>query len=585
MWKTPASALHVLPVYIEERHSGSFYFLADNLDWDTSYHLLLFDHHSDAGEVFNSDYVRRELAASGPGGREVLFSLLKKRGAVQDSNWYEPLMPKPVTAVTWVPGPVLSRAQARRAMAHVREKINGHEEAAPRESGDLSKLVVVRDFAGQKAVTAFDLPVAASLDLDYFNGVPDGDLESAVDRVFDYLLSIDRLAVLTIAVSTMYHPSPGRATRVFELALRRCLYIVNARLRMEPFADNGPDLSPEAAALYKKKSRPPSLLQEGMTVGVRDLIAECAGLMQVENESGKWQRLVESWKKESASRPRLRVLGSIVKIESDGFSIIGKRNDITLSLEHADGTEGWETVRWRALVPAGARFNLVGDGASFARGAPRHVFYREKELPNLKGRTSLTLDDIRPVFAGLTGMGTIRLCAETGEGPLARRTPLARITSMEGETFVGRLTGAFGLPYAFGAGMLCRGGVPVPDALYAADCVSFMIRALRCGGGRVPYTNPGGFRKYLKRLVEVKHFPGGVAHNDNGPLRIDSGMLQRGLVLHFGVHVAALYRDMEPRGLLSENDLVVHHLEGFPEIVPLKNLSYARRPFEVLLVK
>jgi hypothetical protein len=37
-----------LPIYIEDSHAGSFYFLAERLDLDLPHTLLLFDAHSDA---------------------------------------------------------------------------------------------------------------------------------------------------------------------------------------------------------------------------------------------------------------------------------------------------------------------------------------------------------------------------------------------------------------------------------------------------------------------------------------------------------------------------------------------------------
>ena len=47
-----------LPIYIEDNHAGTFYWLAQNIDRDQRYTLVLFDAHSDASGIFDSDKLR-----------------------------------------------------------------------------------------------------------------------------------------------------------------------------------------------------------------------------------------------------------------------------------------------------------------------------------------------------------------------------------------------------------------------------------------------------------------------------------------------------------------------------------------------
>ena len=54
-----------LPIYIEDNHAGSFYWLAEHLDLDEEYTLVHFDAHSDASQVFDSDEVRERLRRVG----------------------------------------------------------------------------------------------------------------------------------------------------------------------------------------------------------------------------------------------------------------------------------------------------------------------------------------------------------------------------------------------------------------------------------------------------------------------------------------------------------------------------------------
>ena len=43
-------------------------------------------------------------------------------------------------------------------------------------------------------------------------------------------------------------------------------------------------------------------------------------------------------------------------------------------------------------------------------------------------------------------------------------------------------------------------------------------------------------------------------------------LLNAGLLLDFGKHVATVYRNDNQRGVLTEDTLVVHQLETYPEI-------------------
>ena len=52
---------NVLPIYIEDNHAGTFYWLAQNIDLDQSCTLVLFDAHSDASGIFDSDKIRDAL--------------------------------------------------------------------------------------------------------------------------------------------------------------------------------------------------------------------------------------------------------------------------------------------------------------------------------------------------------------------------------------------------------------------------------------------------------------------------------------------------------------------------------------------
>src|SRR6058998_2541851 len=100
---------NALPIYIEDNHAGTFYWLAQNIDLDQQYTLILFDAHSDASGIFDSDKIRDALRkVASREDRQALLDRWRHTGGVQCFNWIEPLMPGPIAKVIWVPAEKLS---------------------------------------------------------------------------------------------------------------------------------------------------------------------------------------------------------------------------------------------------------------------------------------------------------------------------------------------------------------------------------------------------------------------------------------------------------------------------------------------
>jgi hypothetical protein len=129
-----AAALHcganppiALPIYIEDNHAGSFYWLAEHVDLDEEFTLIHFDAHSDASQVFDSDKIRERLRrVSSLEERQQLLQRWRAAGAIQCFNWIEPLMPAPISRVIWVHPP--NSADRKEAL----EQLDAHLELAPR---------------------------------------------------------------------------------------------------------------------------------------------------------------------------------------------------------------------------------------------------------------------------------------------------------------------------------------------------------------------------------------------------------------------------------------------------------------------
>src|SRR4030095_17201446 len=84
---------NVLRIYIEDNHAGTFYWLAHHIDLDQASTLVLFDAHSDASGIFDSDKIRdalRQVASTQD--RQTLLDRWRSKGPVQCFNWIAPLL-------------------------------------------------------------------------------------------------------------------------------------------------------------------------------------------------------------------------------------------------------------------------------------------------------------------------------------------------------------------------------------------------------------------------------------------------------------------------------------------------------------
>ena len=106
-------AANVLPIYIEDNHAGTFYWLTQTIDLEQPCTLILFDAHSDASGIFDSDKIRNAIRnVASVETRRKLLDRWRNEGAVQCSNWIEPLMPAPIPKVIWVPARNLLRPKS-----------------------------------------------------------------------------------------------------------------------------------------------------------------------------------------------------------------------------------------------------------------------------------------------------------------------------------------------------------------------------------------------------------------------------------------------------------------------------------------
>src|SRR6266498_4372739 len=202
---SPVTAANRLPIYIEDNHAGTFYWLAQNINLDEPCTLILFDAHSDASGIFDSDRIRDALRnVASVQDRQTLLDRWRSEGAVQCFNWIEPLMPAPIAKVIWVSAEKLSPSEIRGRTQEATAFLDGHLEAAPRKSGSLRGSYVVSDFEDLETHIDPSQPLIVTIDLDYFAGVPVAEQGTAFARIWDFVIERPNLRAITFAISRPY---------------------------------------------------------------------------------------------------------------------------------------------------------------------------------------------------------------------------------------------------------------------------------------------------------------------------------------------------------------------------------------------
>ncbi|HVE84392.1 MAG TPA: hypothetical protein VND93_16165, partial [Myxococcales bacterium] len=127
-----------------------------------------------------------------------------------------------------------------------------------------------------------------------------------------------------------------------------------------------------------------------------------------------------------------------------------------------------------------------------------------------------------------------------------------RVAFRKDDSYLGYLTELFNTPYIFGSST--QGKRNQTDDLVGADCADMTVYGARRMGLPVQYTSTYGMEK-VAPLVAVKKSAEDVVRVGGGP-----GQVHPGDVLYFPAsrHVAALYEDREPVGVLDENDVMLH---------------------------
>jgi hypothetical protein len=555
-----------LPVYIEDSHAGSFYWLAEHLDLDEEYTLIHFDAHSDASGIFASDELRECLrrVASVEARRELL-ERWRRKGAIQCFNWIEPLMPAPISRVIWVRAARVAKRDARMLREEAVSHFDGHLEAAPRAAGSFRERCRVVGLDQLRAIWKEEQPVVITIDLDYFAEVPAAKRAAEFERVWKFVTERRNLRAVTIAISRPYLKSDEQANDLLRLALKASLSLPTAAVQFEPFATVGNDRSLRAREFQKRGEDVPAFKLADAPEKLRALLLANRERIAVQTESAAWEKQLAEWENET---PKVRLWVKDREPSTDRVWRVPVSESAEIQLE----TEPWDAViqrvEWIALTPEYSRCNLTAERADepgFASGAPPRPRWRETRLSH--DSAALPIEALRNLFDRKTGCGAVRLKARVEIGHHVRETPAIEIRRFDGSGFRAAITEQFGLPYLFGSGGMRDGTSTGPETGLGADCANFVVYALRRQGRQIPWCNPKQLRKYLEPVAQKVNA---------GATKIEPADLAAGVVIHFGSHVAVVMEDRPPIGTLDRGDLVAHQLEGVPEMLSLGELLTKR---------
>lgn len=554
-----------LPVYIEDSHAGTFYWIIQNLPLDRDYQLVLIDAHSDASEILNSDSIREDvLRAATDNQLDQLVRRWRSRGNIQCFNWIEPLLPRPISKVWWIPADSMTAEQIDQKQREVRSEINAHEAAIARKEGDFSARYEVIDL-GHFIRQKIDSPVVVTVDLDYFASDQSFEkIRARLDRVLDSVLELHNLQAVTFSISRPYLASDDQADFLLHEAMIHMMRIVNAEIHYEPFASTGEDHSEKAKEFYRKKMAVPHYSVENASPRLRTFFLQNASRVDVDDNRERWDELLAKWQSD-AKVPRISLWVNDHRLGENDEHEIPADKSFHLKIENWKNLRGLR-IRWKILVASHEKYNLTNENQGFADHSPKYIVYREEsvaaadDLPEVRGEM------LFPFLDKKTALGTLRIYCEVHGGKETYISNIIRFSRYEGSGYIGKLTEIFNLPYVYGSALLRVEGKNSADARYGADCSNFIIYGRRREGFPIPYLNPKELLAYLDQIDEFRGFQNGVAYGRHGPIRVTPDLLNAGLLLHFGKHVAAVYRNGNQRGVLSEDTLIVHQLETYPEI-------------------
>ena len=245
---------------------------------------------------------------------------------------------------------------------------------------------------------------------------------------------------------------------------------------------------------------------------------------------------------------------------------------------------------WSRIEPAVANISN-GDAQTFHF---EPIDYRATAIDGSANRAAIVAD-VRPTLTPDhgNGVGTMRyqVTAVQGDrtvasaGADARRgrgsggvtDAVMRVSIRRDDTYLGYLTEMYGQPYIWGSAGLSD-KTHESERLEGSDCADFVVYGARRMGAAIPYTWTGALPTVSKLLASGTRGADGIYRDAKGnPLPFT----RIGDLVLFPRHVGVLAEDRGTKGVLDDQDLMMHTLFDSPKAQPIADSGYADKPLEL----
>ena len=248
-------------------------------------------------------------------------------------------------------------------------------------------------------------------------------------------------------------------------------------------------------------------------------------------------------------------------------------------------------IAWNRIEPAVASMSNEASG----QFAFEPIDYRATAIDGAGGHTSIPAD-VRPTLTPDhgDGAGTMRFQvvitagdrtvasagadARRGRGSGGLTDAVHRISIRRDDTYLGYLTELYGQPYIW-ASAGSTDATHQSERLEGADCADFVVYGARRMGLRVPYTWTEDLPRFAKTLAKGAPDDKGIYRDAHGdPIRF-TGV---GDLVLFPRHVGVLVEDRGTKGVLDDQDVIMHALFDTPKEVRIADSGYDGLPISVL---